>query len=95
MAITKDAGSNPAAGINKTMEEKKYKIELDDREAELFLMFRRYQDLWEQLPYLRCRTLQLHIDSSGQIKSAGIIINEKKEKLIFSRLDRKNTDMVK
>ena len=77
------------------MEEKKYKIEMNDREAELFLMFRQYQDLWERLPYLRCRTLQLHIDSSGKIQSAGIVISERKEKLFFSRLDRKNTDMVK
>ena len=71
------------------MEEKKYKIELTEKEAELFLMFRQYQDLWERLPYLRCRTLQLHIDSSGQIKSAGIIINEKKEVLVFNQ--NKNT----
>ena len=71
------------------MEEKKYKIELDDREAELFLLFRRYQDLWEQLPYLRCRTLQLHIDSSGKIQSAGIVISEQKEVLVFNQ--NKNT----
>jgi hypothetical protein len=71
------------------MEEKKYKIELNDHEAELFLMFRQYQDLWEKLPYLRCRTLQLHIDSSGKIQSAGIVISEQKEVLVFNQ--NKNT----
>ena len=39
------------------MEEKKYKIELTEKEAGNFLMWREYQDLWERLPFFRCQTL--------------------------------------
>jgi hypothetical protein len=67
------------------MEEKKYKIELTEKEAGNFLMWREYQDLWERLPFFRCQTLELNINSSGKIVRACIIFNREKQEIFLNK----------
>ena len=48
--------------------EKKIKIEITERDAELFIWFRRYQKIWEKTKELRPGSLVLHFDEHNKIR---------------------------
>jgi hypothetical protein len=45
-------------------------LELTEKEAKLFLRFREYQDIWEQVFKIRNGQAILDFDSSGNIKAS-------------------------
>jgi hypothetical protein len=65
--------------------EEKIKIELSKEDAELFLWFRKWQNLLEKAKEeLRPGALILHFDSSGEIRKTEFHIHRQIEKFIDS-----------
>lgn len=49
------------------MEEKKIPIELTEKEAELFIWFRKYQSVWEKARTLKPGSLVLHFNKDNNL----------------------------
>lgn len=46
-------------------------IELTDKDAELFLKFLKYQDLWDEIFKIRDGSVELHFDLQGELHKTG------------------------
>ena len=57
-------------------------IELTEDDAQLFLWFQKYHELWGRLRWLKCQTVLLNIDSAGDIMNAQVL-REPQKQVIF------------
>ena len=52
------------------MKENKISIDLTEKEAELFMIFREYQKTWEKIFQVKGGRVILHFDSEGKMRQA-------------------------
>ncbi len=52
------------------MNEKKIILELDEKDAQLFILFRKYQDTWERVFEIKGGSATIHFDLQGNMRKA-------------------------